>query len=164
VSKLTLHSTSIAIGLLAALVTLGATCRLVLVVVTVVGPSMVPSLQDGDRVLVLRTWTSSLIRRGQIVLVRGRGGVPGRDPLMVKRVLGLPGDVIVTHLDELPEHARPAHQRYYDPNGRRVWHITEDHVFLRSDGRGVDSRLWGPVNTGELAGVVIATLSRGDTP
>jgi signal peptidase I len=49
---------------------------------TVAGPSMEPTLRDGDRVIVdLRTYRRRLPRVGEIVLLEGPSGAP-----MVKRV------------------------------------------------------------------------------
>src|SRR3954447_7056961 len=47
--------------------------RRTLVVVTVTGPSMAPTLADGDRVLVVRRWARR-VRRGDIVAAR-RGDI-----------------------------------------------------------------------------------------
>ena len=55
---------------------------------TVSGDSMYPSLRDGDKVVVLKVGAS--IERGDIVVFERPGG---NDP-PVKRVIGMPGDVI----------------------------------------------------------------------
>src|SRR5215472_12609823 len=54
----------------AAAVLLAYAARRALVVVTVDGPSMAPTLSAGDRVLVLRSAFSRAIRRGDIVAAR----------------------------------------------------------------------------------------------
>ena len=55
---------------------------------TVSGDSMYPSLHDGDKVVVLKVGAS--IERGDIVVFERPGG--SEPP--VKRVIGMPGDVI----------------------------------------------------------------------
>jgi signal peptidase I len=57
--------------------------------VRVSGHSMEPTLMDGDRRLALRAWASPAPQRGEIWIVAGPQGPA------LKRVLGLPGDVVV---------------------------------------------------------------------
>lgn len=83
-----------------ALVALGW-ARRSLVVVTVEGASMSPTLRDGDRVLVLRR-SLDLVRRGDVVVLEPpldgpyRPGPAGSDghTWNLKRVTALPGDPI----------------------------------------------------------------------
>jgi signal peptidase I len=63
-----------------------------LLVVSVRGISMEPTLRDGDRVLVRRKSIAS-VRRGDIVVVAGRD-LFGRDEYTVKRVMALPGEIV----------------------------------------------------------------------
>ena len=56
--------------------------------VRVSGHSMDPALADGDRRWALRAWASPAPRRGEVWVVVGPHGSS------VKRVLGLPGDVV----------------------------------------------------------------------
>ena len=62
---------------------------LVLHPVRVAGHSMEPTLAEGDLRWALRTWVSPTPRRGDIWVVAGPSGPS------IKRVLGLPGDVVV---------------------------------------------------------------------
>ena len=71
---------------------------------TVSGESMYPSLHDGDKVVVLKVGAS--IERGDIVVFERPGG--SEPP--VKRVIGMPGDVI--RFDSA--------QRAYFVNGERL--------------------------------------------
>ena len=59
--------------------------------VRVSGHSMEPALADGDLRWALRTWASHAPRRGEIWVVEGPRGSS------VKRVLGLPGEVVAWH-------------------------------------------------------------------
>jgi signal peptidase I len=69
-----------AVVVLAAVVLAGVLCVIALgrrfMVVTVAGPSMAPTLRDGDRVLVRRCTVGS-VRRGDIVVLLGPR-TPGR--------------------------------------------------------------------------------------
>lgn len=102
----------------------------------VTGPSMLPALRPGDRILVLPV-PARLLRRGDVVVVRD----PRRpDRETVKRVAGLPG--------------------------RRVSHgaaaqVPEGHLVLLGDNPALstDSRTFGPVPTSLLVGRVVARLT-----
>lgn len=120
-----------------------------LLVVTVSGTSMLPTLRPGDRVLIRRVPIKRL-RPGQIVVTR-----PGRpvltltrqDPLlMIKRVAAVPGDPVprvdVPALAGVPESAVPS--------GR--------FVVLGDNPDGTDSRELGYFYAEYLLGVVIRTL------
>jgi signal peptidase I len=66
------------------------------------GPSMLPTLQLSDRVIVnkLAYWGGRLPKRGDIVVLRpGALGDAGDDRMLVKRVIGLPGDHVASHDD-----------------------------------------------------------------
>ncbi|MEU3749296.1 MULTISPECIES: signal peptidase I [Streptomyces] len=66
--------------------------------VRVDGTSMAPTLQEGDRVLVAPS-SAGKARRFDVVLLRATG----RDALLVKRVIGLPGDrVAIASTPERP--------------------------------------------------------------
>ncbi|MEU3427533.1 signal peptidase I [Streptomyces gardneri] len=66
--------------------------------VRVDGTSMTPTLQEGDRVLVVPS-SAGEARRFDVVLLRATG----RDALLVKRVIGLPGDrVAIASTPERP--------------------------------------------------------------
>ncbi len=110
-------------------------------VVNVVGVSMQPALQHGDRLLALRHWPARKIRRGQIVIIYvwwcEKGGVHENE-LLVKRVTGIPGD-----------RARVGDQEICVPEG---------HFFVESDFEGADSRRWGPVPDQRLYGISLFKL------
>ena len=66
-------------------------------------PSMTPTLQPGDRILVDKL--SSTIHRGDIVVFQNPPADAGGPPTLVKRVIGLPGET-----DLVDRRHRP-HQR-----------------------------------------------------
>jgi signal peptidase I len=95
--------------------------RTSLVIVTIQGGSMRPTLQPGERVLVWRHYLPQWLKRGQIVLVWPATMPPVdstsrvRNPNLfaitplIKRVVALPGDVIVTHIADIPEFEQQHH-------------------------------------------------------
>lgn len=69
---------------------------LVLQTFTVVADSMSPTLQDGDRLIVLKTTS---IERGDLVVFDGEHLLGTPDTAYVKRVIGVPGDEVVCCTD-----------------------------------------------------------------
>lgn len=143
--------------------------RRFLLLVTVSGGSMDPTLQEGDRVLVVRGWPAPLRRRGGIVVLEP-WAAPDAAPLpipastlYIKRVIGLAGDTVVTTLDELQPGLQVELRAEHDGAGRRTWHIPSGHCFVRGDYplRGSDSLGWGPVAVERVHGWVLMRLARG---
>src|SRR4051812_32445848 len=67
--------------------------RTSLLVVTVQGDSMAPTLHQGNRVLVLRRWLAGRPRKGQIVVVVPPGEVSMSSPrFYMKRVVATAGE------------------------------------------------------------------------
>ncbi|MEV0609636.1 S26 family signal peptidase [Polymorphospora rubra] len=119
------------------------------VVVTVTGPSMLPTLRHGDSLLVRRTRVDGL-RHGAVVVlelprqVAAPGpGVPDR--WSVKRVVGLPGDVTAG----IDGAERPV------PAGCVA--VAGDNAAMSYDSRHV-----GPVAGDRLLGVVVRRLRSAD--
>lgn len=106
------------------------------------GGSMAPTLEAGDLVVTLPLRTP---RRGEVVLVRDP-----RDPdhVQVKRVIGLPGEVVEVRDGTLlldGRRHREAHQHGRGPDGRL--RVPPGHVAVLGDARdaSTDSRTYGPV-------------------
>jgi signal peptidase I len=110
-----------------------------LLLVTVRGVSMEPTLHAGDRLLVRRAGLPA-VGRGEIVVIAGR-----RDPadptaaMLVKRAVALPGDPV-------PAGVPGAGGRV--PPGRLV-------VLGDNAARSHDSRALGPLPGGALVGLVV---------
>ncbi len=142
--------------------------RISFVVVTVESQSMTPALKHGDRVLVWRYWPAKWLRKHHIVLVWPSEHRNGSKPFgvipFIKRVVGLPGDVVTTHIDELHNlhKNKTLIQAMYDDNGMRIWYVPKDHFFVRGDHPigGFDSLTWGPIPFSSLLGIVIMRLPR----
>lgn len=134
--------------------------------------SMEPNLQDGDRILVRRTFASpeelaARIDRGDVLVFRSprEGGA-----LVVKRVIGMPGESIEAHdgqiaiddtklLEEkwLPESERAIGSPAADTVDIERVQLERDEVFLLGDNRdsSIDSRQFGPVKLDRAVGTVM---------
>jgi signal peptidase I len=142
--------------------------RTFLYIITVQGGSMYPTLVTGDRVLVLRHWPAHWLKRGQILV-----GIPpypfsykGEDTLeqlfIIKRVIGLPGDTVVTYILDLPEFERATQISHHSNDGQRIWNVPLQHVFVKGDSIGTDSLIWGPLPFGNVIGIFLLKLPRKD--
>lgn len=143
--------------------------RKIFYVVTIEMKSMAPTLKEGDKVLVCRYWPKNWLQRGCIVIL-----IPSDQILppeqgsrlfptipVIKRITGLPGDIVETHLNKLDGYHQEKLKPYYDESGKRTWYIPQKHVFVRGDNPGgiCDSTIWGPIPDSSLVGIVIAKLS-----
>jgi signal peptidase I len=135
----------------------GVVARRTLVVATIEGPSMTPTYQTGDRVLVRRC-RSGALRRYQVVLVeRLRSGQDsptravtarrlGDRRWSIKRIAALPGD-------PMPVAVRPV------TGGAAS--VPKAHLVILGDGTDShDSRQTGFVPDRRVLGIVIARLPR----
>ncbi|MBN1529115.1 MAG: signal peptidase I [Thermoleophilaceae bacterium] len=140
------------------------------------GNAMAPSLQNGDRLLVLK---SGLVRdsigRGEIVVFKPRQSLPctvagGSGGEMALRVVALPGEEIWSVGDRIFVDGRPLSERgWYD---RRFGHVgstpirsatlASDQYFVMADRRAgaCDSRVFGPIPRSSIAGKGIAVVRR----
>ncbi|MCW2928255.1 MAG: leader peptidase [Thermoleophilia bacterium] len=135
-------------------------------------PSMQPALQRGDRILVRRSYDSpaklaARIDRGDVLVFRA----PQKgSPLVVKRVIGLPGESIEARngliaIDNektlvekwIPESEREAGSPAADTVDIKRTFLEDDEVFLLGDNRdnSIDSRSFGPVKLDRVVGTVV---------
>lgn len=127
--------------------------------VTIRGHSMEPTLHDGDLVIAMRRWSSSMLRRGDMVLVKGYGGAsPTPASMMVKRVSHLAGDHVQWSAGVGCD--RTSSRDSLD-SGKRA--LGQGEVFVLADNQsGIDSRTWGPIPISAVAAVVLWNSRRSD--
>lgn len=147
------------------------------------GTSMEKSLQQGDVLLVSKLGVTEAKFLGlvgqQPTNVAGRGEIVvfrfPRNPslILVKRVIGLPGDRVVIrngtvkiYNQQHPEGYDPAVVGYGEPLGApdgSLDHVVPpDHVFVLGDNRtlgaSIDSREWGDLLTWNIVGRAVIRL------
>jgi len=139
----------------------------------VVGSSMLPTLEEGDRLLV-ETLTPhvGLLLRGQLIVFRDPRDP--KHPVVIKRIIGMPHETIhveahqitITHPDGRSEVFAQGSELGRDGNGDdKTMQLGPYDYFLMGDNRGEsrDSRDYGTIQPSEMLGrplVIIAPLSR----
>ena len=121
------------------------------------GPSMQPNLYIGYRVMMEKvSYRFGLPQRGDVVIVDR----PGNETNLIKRVIGLPGEVIEVHqgrvwIDGL-QLEEPWVQEY-GGSSYRAEKIPPGYIFIIGDNRKVshDSRAIGPVALESVRGHVL---------
>lgn len=133
-----------------------------LLIVTVSGQSMIPTFQDGERLLALRRWPARWLRRRQVVVLQQGMSLRSRlEMLHIKRVEALPGEAFTA----CPVTIRSAMDDQFiteAPQAEQTWQIPPGHIFVCGDNReqSLDSRTWGPLPQRQVRGVVFMKLSR----
>jgi signal peptidase I len=122
--------------------------------VVVRGVSMRPLLDEREYVLVDRlAYRLGRPRRGDVALIRG---LPGAGPdLLLKRIVGLPGETISLRRDRLHVDGRVLDLgRPVIGSSPGQWVLGPDAYFLLSENLaiGTDSRHTGPVRRSDLLG------------
>jgi signal peptidase I len=125
--------------------------------------SMEPTLHIGDRILVNKlSYRLHGVRRGDIVVFATPPKVvpePGINDL-VKRVIGLPGDVISSSGGRVSVNGTPLHEpwlaRDIVTTGIRTQKIPPGEYFVMGDNRSdsEDSRVFGPISKSLIVGRV----------
>lgn len=123
-------------------------------------PSMEPTLQRDDRVLAnkLADSISDLNRGDVIVFHRVDDGTESDVNDLIKRVIGLPGDVIEARDGVVYVNNQRLDEPYLEEGTRTErlerTEVPEGHVFVMGDNRGnsQDSRVFGPVPEDNIVG------------
>ncbi len=133
--------------------------------------SMIPTLQPGDRMLVLKVGYS--VERGAIVVFRRPPGDlsdPNQDDL-VKRVIGLPGETIWSVGNTVYINGQPLAEPWLPKNDPLGPPITRQKIpagdyFMMGDNRNdsYDSRDWGPLPGSYIIGRVFLVIWRNGKP
>jgi len=112
--------------------------------VIVTGNSMLPTLHDGQIVMVIRTGLIP-IKRGDIVVLQHSDG-----EYLIKRVVGIPGDTICVQQNVVyvNEPCSPTGTTTILDNN--LYYVLGDNME-----HSVDSRVFGPIEYKNIAGVVI---------
>ncbi len=148
--------------LVLALITVVSVFYVVNVVVKVDGESMLPALQDGDRILVTRN--RDLLQRGDIVSFSVV--IDGKKDRLLKRVVALGGDTVEVNGDTILVNGVPEAGTYDFIVGGENFHIgpisiPARSVYVLGDNRPVslDSRFFGPVELDNVRGKAVYVIS-----
>jgi len=147
------------------------------------GPSMQTSLYNQNRLIVVkyqRTWARItghpyVPKRGDIIIFNQGGlyninGLP--EKILVKRVVGLPGDRVVVSNGILKIYNKQ-HPVGFDPDktqsyGKVIGYtsgniditLSKNYIYVMGDNRSdsLDSRVFGPVNTSQIIGKLVLRI------
>jgi signal peptidase I len=150
------------------------------------GPSMQNTLHNSDRLIVWklpRTWArvtghQYVPKRGDIIILTQSGlstyGDASDSKQLVKRVIGLPGDHLVIKNDVItiynaqhPNGFEPDNTLPYGKNGAIPATtnnvdvtLADNQLFVCGDNRGdsLDSRIFGPIETKQVIGKLVARI------
>jgi len=119
--------------------------------------SMIPTLQINDRVLVNKfIYRFTEPERGDIVVFES---VEDSDQVLIKRVVGLPGDEIAVRSGKLFVNGEPQKEPYVNEKLPDVSFfakttVPKNHVFVMGDNRAnsQDSRVFGPLPEENIEG------------
>lgn len=160
----------------------GLLLRTGLLVITIQGQSMSPTLEPGDRILLVRRWLAGRLRKGQVVMVTldAASDKPGDSSerweasYYVKRVVATAGETFSAVLyanafwEIVPGETVPASRirPAQSPSQVEHWQIPEDHVFVCGDHweGSIDSRSWGPLPLSSVLGIMVMKLSPSISP
>jgi signal peptidase I len=130
--------------------------------------SMEPTLQVGDRILVSKLSTEfGSVHIGDILVFKrppkeNCGGAPV--PLLVKRVIGLPGDHLTSKGNTIYVNGKVLDQTwsYYNPVSPAIGNVVvpKNTYFMMGDNHGdsCDSRYWGPLPANLVVGKAVLRI------
>ena len=144
--------------------------------------SMLPTLQIGDRIVVLKIGYT--IHRGDILVFRRTpADTSTTDADLVKRVIGLPGETISSHGDTVWINGKPIKEPWLPPLTTHMTSqgivdcsqvafdipktkIAANNYFMMGDCRGnsADSRYWGTLPSSYIVGKVEVIVWRFGHP
>jgi signal peptidase I len=120
----------------------------------VYGHSMEPNLHTDQRLVVEKvSYKLHPPQRGDIVII----DIESSDIPLIKRVVGLPGETIAIHDNQVFINGQPLEERYLDDVVQRDYgpqQVPEGHIFVLGDNRNAsnDSRYFGAVSLDQVLG------------
>ena len=113
--------------------------------VRVDGSSMIPTLQNGEFVLVNRmAYRLGEPQRGDIIVFRS---INETDLDLIKRIIGLPGDHVQIHDGQVTVNGQVLSEPYIaaPPRYTGEWNVPEGYLYVLGDNRNdsSDSHQWG---------------------
>lgn len=137
----------------------------------VIGHSMLPTLEDGDQIIVekiTRLFPSGL-ERGDIVTIDLHEQVDGEEVRVVKRVVGLPGEYVLIQNGKVFINGKALAENYLFSGeitealptaDITEVHLAEDEYFVLGDNRGHsrDSRQFGAVARRDILGKLLIRI------
>jgi signal peptidase I len=142
--------------------------------------SMVPTLQVGNRILVVKSrFLSGPIKAGDIIVFHQPKGLTcnsggGQSHDLVKRVIGLPGQTIWSNSETIYVDGKILNEAgwYNQPYGQLgateivPTKVPAESYFVMGDNRTdtCDSRSFGPVSGSSVTGTVLAIILRNGHP
>ncbi len=124
----------------------------------VYGQSMEPNLHTNQRLVIEKLgYHLHGPRRGDVVVLHDPGGSP---ELLIKRIIGLPGERVTIADGRVYIDGVPLDEPYLTQptqGGGRSWVVPPLHVFVMGDNRSAsrDSRVFGPVPLDQIVGHAI---------
>jgi len=124
----------------------------------VFGQSMQPNLHTNERLVIEKvSYRFHGPRRGDVVVLHDPSG---GSELLIKRVIGLPGERVTIADGRVFIDGTPLDEPYLDQDtqgGGRSWLVPPLHVFVMGDNRGAsrDSRVFGAVPLDQIIGHVL---------
>lgn len=121
----------------------------------VLGHSMEPGLHENDRLFVsnIDALTHSITRGAMVILT-----APGDNEIVVKRVIGLPGETVDVHGGVVYINGVPLEEDYLRETTRfrGHWEVGANQYFVLGDNRNAsrDSSEYGPIDASRISGVV----------
>jgi signal peptidase I len=139
---------------MAVAIALAAAARAALHIYSIPSRSMAPTLEPGDQIVVTR-YIRATPERGQVIVFRSPSG---SDELIVKRVIGVPGDLVDSRLGRvrIGGHtlAEPYVLREAATGAIAPQIIPAESYYVLGDNRddSLDSRTWGVVPRTHVVG------------
>lgn len=137
----------------------------------VLGHSMDPTLQEGQRLLISRiNYLFGEPQRGDILVFNSPSPLQENEPALIKRVIGLPGETVELIDGAIYINGLRLNEAYLDPDLETLcsrsrcdesrWTLGPDDFFVMGDNRrgSRDSREFGPVDRHSIIGEAVFRL------